>query len=31
MKIKEKNKAIKNELEDLQKEKDRQRVSFFKR
>lgn len=31
MKIKEKNKAIQNELEDLQKDKDRQRVSFFKR
>lgn len=31
LKIKEKNKAIKNELEDLQKDKDRQRVSFFKR
>jgi transcriptional regulator with XRE-family HTH domain len=31
MKIKDKNKAIKNELEDLQKDQDRQRVSFFKR
>jgi transcriptional regulator with XRE-family HTH domain len=31
MKMREKNKAIKNELEDLQKDKDRQRVSFFKR
>ncbi len=31
MKIRDKNKRIQDELEDLQKEKDRQRVSFFKR
>jgi transcriptional regulator with XRE-family HTH domain len=31
LKIRDKNKAIQNELEDLQKETDRQRVSFFKR
>jgi transcriptional regulator with XRE-family HTH domain len=31
VKIRDKNKAIQNELEDLQKEQDRQRVSFFKR
>ena len=31
VKIREKNKGIQDELEDLQKEQDRSRVSFFKR